>query len=352
MEMEALLTMTPPDLAATIKHIGNTPLKAVCLNIDGAAREVHLKLEGENPAGSVKDRTALSLVEHLEGLGKMTRNSVIIESTSGNLGVALALICRARGYRFVAVVDPKSTRENVERMRAFGGEVVEVHEADASGGYLLGRLQRVQEMCRTSAHYVWTDQYSNAANPAAHYAFTAPEIYRQMSGAVDAVFVAVSTGGTLAGIGRFFRERSPSTRVIGVDARGSVIFGGTPGPRRLTGIGSAQRSAFLTREVYDEHFLIGDEEAFTFCRALDDATGIRVGGSAGAVLAACARYLRAHRAARRVVCLCADRGENYASTIYNDQWLGQHGISASPDGLPDVRDIVLRPSALTGAGEP
>lgn len=351
MEMESLLTMTPPDLAATLKQIGNTPLKALYLNIGGFAREVYLKLEGENPAGSVKDRTAYALVEHLEGSGRLTRDSVVIESTSGNLGVALALICRARGYRFVAVVDPKSTRENVERVRAFGGEVVEVHEADASGGYLLGRLRCVQEMCRSSARYVWTDQYSNAANPAVHYARTAPEIYRQMNGSVDAVFVAVSTGGTLAGVGRFFRERSPSTRVVGVDAKGSVVFGGTPGPRRLTGIGSAQRSAFITRDVYDEYMLVGDEEAFAFCRALDDATGIRVGGSAGAVLAACARYLRAHPCVRRAVCLCADRGENYASTIYNDLWLEQQGIGTSFDSLPHVRDIELRPATLSRAGE-
>jgi N-(2-amino-2-carboxyethyl)-L-glutamate synthase len=352
MELQSLLTMTPPDLAAAIEQIGNTPLKAVGLKIAGVVRTVHLKLEGENPAGSVKDRTAFALVEHLERLGKITRDSVVIESTSGNLGVALALICRARGYQFVAVIDPKSTSENVERMLAFGGEVVKVHEADATGGYLLGRLRRVQEMCRTSARYVWTDQYSNAANPAVHYAHTAPEIYRQMNGSVDAVFVAVSTGGTLAGIGRFFREHSPSTRVIGVDAHGSVIFGGTPGPRRLTGIGSAQQSVFITSEIYDEHLLITDEEAFTFCRALDDATGIKVGGSAGAVVAACARYLRAHPSARRVVCLCADRGENYSSTIYNDQWLARQGISTSFDALPHVRDIEVRPSAPGNAREP
>ncbi|HEX8149650.1 MAG TPA: pyridoxal-phosphate dependent enzyme [Pyrinomonadaceae bacterium] len=347
MEMESLLTMTPPDLAATISQIGNTPLRAVYLNIDGVVRKLYLKLEGENPAGSVKDRTALALIEHLEGLGRMTRDSVVIESTSGNLGVALALICRARGYSFVAVVDPKATRENVERMRAFGGTVVEVHEEDASGGYLLTRLRYVQETCHTSSRYVWTDQYSNAANPAAHYAYTGPEIYRQMNGLVDAVFVAVSTGGTLAGIGRFFRERSPATRVIGVDAHGSVAFGGTPGPRHLTGIGSAQRSIFLTREVYDEHLLIGDGEAFTFCRALDDATGIRVGGSAGGVVAACARYLRAHREVERVVCLCADRGENYSSTIYDDRWLERQGIRASPDSLPPyVRDIAPHPAKI------
>src|SRR5215213_5123012 len=155
MEMEAILTMTPTALTKTIDWIGNTSLKSIYLNIDGVARKVHLKLEGENPAGSVKDRTAIALVEHLEAQGRIKRNSVIIESTSGNLGVALALICRARGYQFLSVVDPKASRENIARMRALGADIERVYEADASGGYLLARLGRVQDLCHKSEDYIW-----------------------------------------------------------------------------------------------------------------------------------------------------------------------------------------------------
>ena len=349
MEMEAILTMTPTALTKTISWIGNTSLKSIYLNIDGVARKVHLKLEGENPAGSVKDRTAMALVKHLESQGRIKRNSVIIESTSGNLGVALALICRARGYSFLSVVDPKASRENIARMQALGADIEQVYDADASGGYLLARLERVQQLCRTSENYIWTDQYSNTANPRVHYSSTAPELYRQMNGKIDAVFIAVSTGGTLAGIGRFFREKSPSTRVIGVDAKGSIVFGGLPGPRRLTGIGSAQQSIFITRDLYDDHILVSDEEAFAFCRALFEMTGICVGGSAGAVLAACAQYLRRYPQLARVACLCADRGENYSSTIFNDEWLKQQNLNVSLDRLEGVRDISLHAPVLSKA---
>ncbi|MEK6278968.1 MAG: 2,3-diaminopropionate biosynthesis protein SbnA [Acidobacteriota bacterium] len=348
-EMEAILRLKPSALSSRINWIGNTSLKSIYLNIDGIARKVHLKLEGENPAGSVKDRTAIALIQHVEAQKLIKQGSVIIESTSGNLGVALALICRARGYQFLSVVDPKASRENVMRMRALGADIEQVHEADAKGGYLLARLARVQELCRKSDGYIWTNQYSNAANPQVHYSSTAPELHRQMNGRVDAVFVAVSTGGTLAGIGRFFREKSPATRVIGVDAKGSVVFGGLPGPRRLTGIGSAQQSNFITSDSYDEHMLIGDEEAFAFCRALLDMTGISVGGSAGAVLAACVKYLRNHPTVHRVACLCADRGENYSSTIFNDEWIKQQGLRVSFEQLEGLRDISLQAPNLSKA---
>ena len=225
-------------------------------------------------------------------------------------------------------------------MHTLGAQVDIVDQPDATGGYLLSRLARVQELHQQYAHYVWTDQYSNSANPAIHYSSTGPEIYRQMNGKVDTVFVAVSTGGTLTGIGRFLREVSPATRVIGVDARGSVVFGTPPAPRKLTGIGSSRRSSFISDGLYDTYMLIGDEEAFAFCRALFSTTGIKVGGSSGAVLSACARYLQAHAEVVDVACVCSDTGENYASSIFNDRWLQQHELHLSQDQLEPVQDIV------------
>src|SRR5262245_27837850 len=180
-------------------------MRPVDLVVDGIARRVNLKLEGHNPGGSIKDRTALSLIESLEHRGALRPGSVVIDSTSGNLGVALAMIARARGYEFVAVVDPKTTDENLAKMSAMGAQLEHVRQPDETGGYLLSRLARVQELCASSHAFVWTDQYSNPANPAAHFRATGPEIYRDMDGQVDAVFVAVSTGGTLAGVGRYFK---------------------------------------------------------------------------------------------------------------------------------------------------
>jgi cysteine synthase len=262
---------------------------------------------------------------------------VIVESTSGNLGVALAFISRAKGYRFLAVVDPKAPRETLERMRCLGAEIEMVSTPDTSGGYLLTRLGRVGELCASAPSYLWPDQYSNAANPSIHFRTTGPEILSQMNGVVDAVFVAVSTGGTLAGIGSYFKQASPKTRVIGVDAVGSVAFAGSPAPRKLNGIGSSRRSQFLTPDLYDMYLMVHDLEAFCFCRYLREKTHLLLGGSSGAVMAACARYLAAHSEIKRSVCLCADAGTNYISSIFDDDWMIQNGITL-PSKPPEVED--------------
>jgi 2,3-diaminopropionate biosynthesis protein SbnA len=340
MDATSTAELTPAQLGRLVDQIGNTPVEPIYLVIEGSVRKVYLKLEGANPAGSVKDRTGYALVTDLERRGLLHKESVVIESTSGNLGVALAFICRARGYPFLAIIDPKTTRENLAKMQALGAMIELIDQPDANGGYLLSRLARVQELCHLSDRYVWTDQYSNVANPSIHYTTTGPEIYRQLNGEVDAIFAAVSTGGTLAGIGRFFREVSPTTRIIGVDTRGSVVFGTQAGPRKLTGIGSSRRSSFILRNIYDTHLLVGDEEAFAFCHALYTATGMKVGGSSGAALAACASYLQTHPELKNVVCVCPDSGENYTSSIFDDRWLLQHGISLSQEHIGPVQDIL------------
>ncbi|BCL80819.1 2,3-diaminopropionate biosynthesis protein SbnA [Ktedonobacteria bacterium brp13] len=335
-----------PKMSQVKDKVGATPMQEVCFLMEDAAqqkmlRRVQLKLEGRNPTGSMKDRTGIALIEYLEQQGRLDKESIIIESTSGNLGVALASQCKAKGYDFVAVIDPKTTRENVARMEALGAHLDMVYQVDANGGYLLSRLARVQELCSQNRRYVWTDQYSSPANPYIHYITTGPEIYRQMQGKVDVVFVPVSTGGTLAGIGRFFREVSPSTHVIGVDVFGSVVFEDLPALRKLTGIGSSRRSSFLAADLYKSYLLIHDEEAIAFCRALFDSTKMMVGGSSGAVLAACACYLRSHPAMTNIVCVCADNGENYASSIFNNEWIQQHGLYITPDHLGPVPEITL-----------
>ena len=324
--------------AAEISPIGDTPIRLIQLLIDGRCRNVHLKLEGYNPGGSVKDRTAFGLLESLELTGQLREGGRLIESSSGNLAISLAMLARDRGYQFTAVVDPGVTAENMRRLQALGAETRIVETPDRTGGYLLSRLALVKKMVAEDPGLVWANQYSNPANPEAHFLGSAPEIYRQMENRVDAVCVAVSTGGTLAGIGRFFREASPDTRIIAVDARGSVALGGPLGVRKVTGIGSGQRSKFVSRGQY-ESIYVGDCEAFAFCRALDAATGIKVGGSSGAVLAACSRYLQTHEKMERVVCVCADRGENYASTIFSDSWLAQNGLEIGREHLGAVSEI-------------
>ncbi len=342
MDAAAIANLAPIELHKLAQQLGNTPMEPIYLVIGGIARKIHLKLESENPTGSVKDRTGYGLIQTLEAQGLLNKRSVVIESTSGNLGTALSFFCKLKGCRFVAVIDPKTTQENLAKMQVLGAQIEMVDQPDENGGYLLSRLQRVRELCQGSPTYVWTDQYSNPANPRIHYLSTGPEIYRQMHGEVDALFMAVSTGGTLAGIGRFFREVSPTTSIIGVDAHGSVVFGAPPAPRKLTGIGSSRPSSFITRDLYDLHMLVRDEEAFAFCRALWETTRLKVGGSSGAVLAACAKYLQDHPEVRNVVCLCADKGDNYANTIFNDGWIQKQGLDVSKERLEPVQDIASR----------
>ena len=341
-DIQRFVDASPDELRQVMEEIGNTPMSSIYLVIRGEAHKVHLKLEGYNPTGSMKARTGYALLQNIlrNVSEEAPRNFTVIESTSGNLGVALALFCAAYRVPFVAVVDPKTTAENLRTLQVLGARIEMVQQPDSTGGYLLSRLRRVRELCESRPEYIWTNQYMNLANPLVHYTSTGPEIYQQMGGQVDVIFLPVSTGGTLAGVGRFFREKSPKTRIIGVDAFGSVIFGNPPAPRKLTGIGSSQTSSFLTPDLFDDYLLVNDIEAFAFCRALDDANGCRLGGSSGAVLAACARYLEAHPEANQVVCMCADRGENYASSIYNDQWLHQQGFSITKAHLGAVQEIL------------
>lgn len=322
--------LSAAELQRLARRIGNTPVQRLPIAVEGIPRDIYLKLECCNPAGSIKDRTADSLIQDLERRHQIGADSTIIESTSGNVGIALAFLCRARGYRFVAIVDPRLSPQTVDSMRRLGADVRTVQHADAHGNYLLARLALVKEFCRIEPHFIWSDQYSNPANPRAHYSTTGPEIFHQLDRHVDAVFVAAGTGGTLAGIGRYFREVSPATRIVGVDAVGSVIFGGAPGPRTLCGIGSARRSSFIKDELYDASMAVADVEAYAQCRQLRTATGLDLGGSSGAVLAACYRYLRQEPTIRRVACVCPGSRESRPEAVDREAW------SLATDGRFDV----------------
>ncbi len=317
-----------------------TPIVDVALRIGGVRRVVGLKLEGHHPGGSIKARTAVALIDDLERAGRLTPGDTLVESTSGNLGVALARIAEQRGYRFVAVVDPKIDPSLADRMRAASAEIVMVDEPDAGGGYLLTRLAEVRRLMQ-QRRMVCCDQYENPANPAAHFDGTGPELLAQRPD-LDAIFVATSTGGTLAGISRYLRAaRSPAT-VVAVDAHGSRTFGGRPARRLLNGIGSSRPSSFLTPADYDHVALVGDREAIAACHALRSGAQISVGGSSGAALAACSRFLVEHPGVSRAVCICPDDGSNYAHTLFDAHWLAANDMR--PDA--DARSLAFSDAAV------
>jgi len=322
-----------------------TPIVNITADLGPRAVRIRLKREGGNRWGSIKERTAIGLITSVAD--RLCRpGAVLIESTSGNLGLALAALTSRLGLPFIAVVDPNLSPVLARGIVEWGGELDLVTQADPQGGYLRARLDRVAELRRSMRRAIWTDQYHNPANPLAHLRGTGPEIAQQTRGAVDAVFVAVSTGGTLAGIGRYFHQWHPRVKVIAIDVPGSRVFGPPRGRRLLTGIGASLPSSFLRPGDRDDVVIVDDEAAIAHCRALAAATGIRVGGSSGAVLAGCLAYLAAHPEIQAPLCVCPDDGDAYAETLYDDAWLASKAVAIRPDLLrptPAMAPVRLHP---------
>jgi cysteine synthase A len=313
-----------------------TPILEVGVSVAGVPRTVLLKLDGHSRWGSIKGRTALALLASVAA--QVGPASEIVESTSGNLGVALAGICRELGLPFTAVVDSRLPPAMAARLAAFGARVVDADEgAPRDAQHLLRRIARVKEMLRRDPAAVWTNQYENPANVAVHRWWTGHELIRQSDadGGVQAAFAPVSTGGTFAGLRDCLAFERPELEFVAVDVVGSTIFGGPPGPRLLTGIGAGKPSAFLTDVQQVPHVMIPDTEAIATCRALADDVGVAIGGSSGAALAGALRYLRERPDLKRVLCVCPDLGSNYGQTLYDDTWLLEHG-AAEALGRPAV----------------
>jgi N-(2-amino-2-carboxyethyl)-L-glutamate synthase len=318
-------------LAATADAQPPTPMVTVWAGVAGRSVPVRLKLESANSWGSIKDRTALSLAASVAGeLGRP--GAVLVESTSGNLGVALAAVALQVDRPFLAVVDPNLPPVLRQRLVDAGATLDLVTDSDEQGGYLGARLARVAQLVAEIPGAVWTDQYHNQANPLAHERWTAPELLRQAHDA-DVVFVAVSTGGTLAGVSHHIRQAARHIRLVGVDVPGSRVFGEPTGTRTLTGIGASRQSAFLRLGDWDEVVVVPDAAAIAVCHELRRSTGLFLGGSSGAVVAACMQYLARHPEALNPVCVCPDGGSSYADTLYNPEWLTYRGVSPDTDSL-------------------
>ncbi|WP_063857040.1 MULTISPECIES: pyridoxal-phosphate dependent enzyme [unclassified Kitasatospora] len=328
--------------------LGPTPVLPVTLTVGGRPRVIHLKLEGHNVAGSIKARTAFGLVRALVESGELQPGGRLLESTSGNLGIALAMLARYLGVSFTAVVDPLIASECLERLNDLGAEIITVTERDESGGYLLSRLDRIAELREQDSSYVWTNQYDNPENPAIHRGMTGPEMFRQLPRAPDAVFAAISTGGTFSGLSQFFRSASPATKMIAVDIEGSIAFHGSPGKRHLSGIGASRPSTFLDSSLVDQLEIASISESAHFCRLVQRSAGLHIGASAGSVVAACVRYLEIHPEIELAVCLCADSGDKYASTIYSETWLRSIGVELPADDLAPATPEHLPGAILSG----
>ncbi|TKK87245.1 2,3-diaminopropionate biosynthesis protein SbnA [Herbidospora galbida] len=310
---------TAPD--GILAAIGETPLIRLDRLFPDSPVTFYGKLEGQNPGGSSKDRAALSMTLDAITTGAIVPgHTVLIESSSGNLGIALAQICRRLGIRFVCVVDPKTTTQNLALLAAYGAEVDLVTDSE-NGDYLPARLRRVQELLARHPHTFWTNQYANPLNAHAQESIMR-EVVAQLGGVPpDYMFIATGTCGTIHGCRSYSRRNGLPTRVVAVDAEGSAIFGHPRRPRLIPGHGAAIRPPLHHDDIADEVVHVGDQDCVVGCRTLATTEAILCGGSSGAVVSAADARRGRLPAGSTCVLVLPDRGERYLDTIYSDPWV-------------------------------
>ncbi|MFE0020919.1 2,3-diaminopropionate biosynthesis protein SbnA [Amycolatopsis sp. NPDC059021] len=281
---------------------------------------IYLKCEGFNFAGSIKLKAATEMVDAAERDGTLTAGSVLIESSSGNLGVALSMLAASRGYHFLCVTDSRCNLSTRRAIEALGNEVHVVTEPSAAGGFLGARIDYVRALCASDSRYVWLDQYRNPNNWRSHYRRTAPAIATAFP-KLDLLFVGAGTTGTLMGCAQYFREWHRPVRVIAVDSVGSVTFGGPPGQRMLPGLGTSVRPPLLDESYVDEVILVEEADTVRACHRLA-RSGFLFGGSTGTVVSGATAWLDRHDARDlTAVAIAPDLGERYLDTIYHTNWL-------------------------------
>jgi cysteine synthase A len=304
--------------------IGNTPLVPLRKVFAGRGCRVYGKLECLNPGGSTKDRPAFNILHRAIQSGRITSRTVVIESSSGNMGVGLAQACSYLGLKLICVVDLKTTAQNIRLLRAYGAEVDIVRQPDpASGDFLPARLQRVQDLLREEPNSFWPDQYSNLDNPAAHW-LTLQEIIEALPEPVDYLFCATSTCGTLRGCADYIRRHGLPTKLIAVDAEGSVLFGGERRKRLIPGHGAAIVPRLFRPGLAHGCIHVSDVDCVVGCRRLALQEAILAGGSSGAVIMAIEQALEWLPHDALCVAILVDRGERYLDTVFSDSWVCRH----------------------------
>ncbi|MFG2092743.1 2,3-diaminopropionate biosynthesis protein SbnA [Streptomyces sp. NPDC048612] len=282
---------------------------------------LHLKCEGFNFTGSVKQKAAREMVEAAEEAGRLSPGSVLVESSSGNLGVALSVIAASKGYRFLCVTDSRCNLASKRLMEALGATVHTIAEPAPEGGFLGARIAYVRALCARDPRYVWLNQYVNPANWRAHYRYTAPAIHRSHP-RLDVLFVGAGTTGTLMGCARWYKEHRPGVRIVAVDSVGSVAFGHPPAPRMIPGLGSGVRPPLLDEDYVDDVVLVPEPDTVRMCHRLA-GRGFLFGGSTGTVVSGADRWLaeRGRPAGLSAVAVSPDMGERYLDTVYHTNWV-------------------------------
>jgi cystathionine beta-synthase len=330
------------DFPTALELVGETPI--VRLEKLGAefGAELLVKLEYLNPGGSVKDRIGLPLIEAAERDGKLKPGGTIVEPTSGNTGVGLAIAAAVKGYRCIFVMPDKMSQEKISLLRAYGAEVVicpTAVDADSPESYYSVSDRLAEEIPGAFK----PDQYSNMANPDAHYARTGPEVWEQTGGEIDAFVVSVGTGGTVSGAGRYLKERNPDILIVGADPEGSVYTADGEGdihPYLVEGIGKDTWPKTMARDVVDEWVRVSDRDSFITARRLAREEGILAGGSGGTSVWAALEVAKRLGAGKRILTMIPDSGRNYLSKFYDDNWMLDHGFLERRAPVPTVEQVL------------
>jgi len=336
----------PPVARSSLDLIGKTPMVEVT-HIDTGPCRLFLKLENQNPGGSIKDRVARSMIEAAEADGRLKPGGTIIEATAGNTGLGLAQVAVMKGYKLILIVPDKMAREKILHLRAMGVDV-RITRSDVGKGH----PEYYQDMAQTIAQGIpgalYANQFENPANPHAHETTTAPELWEQMEHDIDAVVVGVGSGGTLTGLGRFFQKHSPKTEMVLADPAGSILYDyvttgtyGEAGSWIVEGIGEDFIPANAQMDLVSKAYSIPDRESVETARLLLEKEGILAGSSSGTLLAAALRYCREQTEAKRVVSLVCDTGGKYLTKMFNDMWVAAHGFEDRPK-RGDLRDLIAR----------
>lgn len=327
--------------------IGDTPLVRLNRLAAGLKADIYCKLGFLNPGGSVKDRIALQIINEAEKRGELVPGGTIVEATSGNTGMGLAIIAASRGYKCVFVMPDKQSMEKVKALRAIGAKVIitptAVEPEDPRSYYSVSR-----RVARETPNAFYANQYHNPANPEAHYISTGPELWRQTGGEIDAFVAGLGTGGTITGTGRYLKEQKPEVQLIGADVVGSVYYDFwktgqiVEAHSYLTeGIGEDFFPSTIDLSIIDHIYQLTDKECFDTTRALARMEGIFAGGSCGAAVKAAIQYAEEIDRKANIVVLLPDTGMRYLNKVYDDDWLRENGMLDPEEGLGNIRDLLV-----------
>jgi cystathionine beta-synthase len=305
-----------------LETVGNTPVVRLNRIAKGAKATVLAKLESFNPGNSVKDRAALAMINDAERRGLIKPGGTIIEATSGNTGIGLAMVAAVKGYKAKFVVVKVISDEKVALLKAYGAEVVRAENkgsAEMEGSH----LSLATKLAKATPNSFLVNQYYNMANPAVHYEVTGPEIWRQTGGKIDAFVASMGTGGTISGISRYLKEKNRNIRIIGVEPEGSIFSGGKPRPYETEGIGQCFFPGTLDLRNVDEIVRVKDIDAFTTARRLAREEGIMAGESSGSAVYAALGVAKKLGERKTLLVLLPDTGRNYLSTMFSDEWMDE-----------------------------